>query len=257
MSQGDSFCKKACQVFIVLSIIITSLLCIIIMLNRYTVEGYPKETEIIEISSLRTGDIVGVAYYNFAGGMVAGLTKSIWTHTGVIWVNPNTLEPYVLEAANYRNTIYKNIFMIPFSTWYALNKRSLIGLKRYVGPEIDGNKMLQVFNKYKGIKLEGFNLRWARFLTKHKYDKNYKRNSYTCFEVTIQILQDIGIYRKDYQSCSFFPRNIMESTIGTNYPNCYLSTVEMFIHPMELALMRYPRNRPEFNSKNKFKTEQI
>jgi len=209
--------------------VIFSVLIIISMINQYSSHDEPEEFKALDPMDLKTGDILGVAYNNPAGMFVSSFSRSIWSHTGVIWVDPKDGCKYVFEGAIY-GTKYKNFMRIPFDTWYIYNWNSIVGIKKYKGEPIDACKMNDIFLKYeKNCSLEGFNPSWGRFLITQDYYRSRLNKSYTCFEVTILLLQELEVYKKEKIFCSYFPGHIMNGHIPLENENSYEKTFRFFV----------------------------
>ena len=212
-----------CFIFLVCVIIFT--LILVAMIHRYTCYDEPNEMVIMDASDLRTGDILGVSYNNVAGGFTSGFSRSIWSHTGIVWIDPETSMIYVLEGAQYPIKKYKGAMRIPFYVWYSYNSRFPLGIKKYIGEDIDPKKMIEEYSKYEGkVKLEGFNPSWGRFLSNRDYKPTKINKSYTCFELTILLLQDMEIYKKEKMYCSFFPGHIMNGDSHLEKKGTYKKT---------------------------------
>ena len=149
--------------------IIVALLFIIAVINNLTSYDTPCDLVYLDTLDLKTGDIVGVSYSNVAGGFVSSFSRSIWSHTGNIWVDPKNGLVYVLEGVMYPLVKYRGFIKVPFDIWYKYNCNFTLGIKKYRGPEIDPEKMIQTFSLFKDCKLEGFNYTWGRFLRNDKY----------------------------------------------------------------------------------------
>jgi hypothetical protein len=183
--------------------LVIAFLIIIAMINRYTSHDEPCKVAILDTSDFKTGDILGVGYSNAAGMFTSSFSRSVWSHCGTIWVDPKTEIVYVLEGAIYPNKLYQHIVRIPFTTWYRYNNKFILGIIKYNGPEIDANAMYESFSKFSKakVKLEGFGPSWGRFLVNTKYYKAKMRKSYTCYEMTILMHQDLNIYKKEKLHC--------------------------------------------------------
>ena len=179
-----------------------------------TPHDLPKITEDIDIHTLRTGDVLGVGYTHPFGWFVKAWSGSVWSHTGIVWKNPEDGQVYVLEAAMYHEP-YRGVFKIPILDWIRINRKSYIGLARLKGPPIDPVKLIQVFEeRKKHVELEGYNWRWYRLLFKTPfYEETRKR--YTCYEIVVVLLQDIGVIKKLYTCSSYWPWHVMTGNIHT------------------------------------------
>lgn len=215
-----------------LIIVLFLFILLLAVLNTSLCDDKPNDCEYIDISSLRTGDIVGTSYNRINGYFISAWSKSSWSHTGIVWRDPLTNIPYVIEVCRYRDDKYKGFIKIPFITWMKYNKKACKGLLRYKGEDLDPVKLKAKFDSFKGSRLEGFNVGWKRFLTKKDYDYDLGRSEgdserYTCFEVTIILLQDAGVYSKEYSPCSYFPGSIMNRHVKTINGNYYEKVKEI------------------------------
>lgn len=215
------------------------------MIIRFTLKDFPTSVRYIEACEMKTGDIVAVAYNNHVTFTVSSMTASAWIHTGIIWVDPETNIRYVLEGAICRQKRYKQFYKIPVATWLYLNRGSLIGYKRYNGPEPDANKMIEVFNRIsKNCKLEGFNYTWFRFLFRDNYENFEKlKKKYTCFEITIILGQESGIYKKNRSYHSFFPCDIVNDNIDMENDAFYSKVIQCHQNPAEAFLLKEDKQK--------------
>lgn len=241
MSIGDLMAMLVIFVFFIVYVIT--------MILRFSLCDFPKKVRYIEPYEMKTGDILCISYNNIAGALVGSMTYSAWVHTGMVWVDPITNIRYVLEGAICKQKQYKNFYKIPVSSWLNLNKNSLIGYKSYNGPPVDPYKMIETFNSFtKDVKLEGFSYTWFRFLFKDRYEKvsDYGRK-YTCFELTIILGQECGIFKKDRKYSSFFPSHVVNNGIETEKGCYYSDVIQCHQNPMEMKLLSIDRQRfPEF-----------
>ena len=228
--------------FIFLIFVIFAVLLIIAMINKYSSHDEPVEIIHIDKEDLKTGDLIGVAYSNIAGAFISSFSNSIWSHTGVIWVDPSSNIVYILEGAHYPLKEYKGIIRIPFDIWYRYNGCFILGLKKYYGVPIDQLKMISLFEKYEGkVQLEGLNPSWGRFLMNTSYYSNKCNKTYTCFEITIRLLQDLNIYKKEKLHSSYFPGDIMCNRIPYENGN-YFPVKRFFLTPTINRLIKLERS---------------
>ena len=196
------------------AIAIIVIFCLLIVIASARVAGandVPIETQELDISSLKTGDILGVSYNHPFGWFVSSFFSSIWSHCSVIWKDPSTGQLYVLEGGNYDKQ-YRGIVKMPISTWLKFNRKSYLGLSR-INKEVDANKLIESFNIHaKYMKLDSFNYKWYRLLYKQDYFKQ-DREKFTCYEMLITILQDADVIEKKYACSSYSPSEIMEGEL--------------------------------------------
>lgn len=225
-------------VVLTMILILLLILCLISLVNRNEAEDYPIECNYLDPLETQNGDIVLVSYYSIAGGIITSFSKSIWSHTGMIWIDPLTNIRYVLEGAIYRHKKYRHFFKIPLETWLYFNRKSVLGYKKYHGPMIDSNYIWDKFQwMTQECNLESFNIFWARFLLKKDYYEYTRLKKYTCLEATIMLGQDIGIYKKDKMYCSYFPGDIANNNISLCDGIKYDLPIKISLHPTNQILM--------------------
>lgn len=213
------------------------ILAIISLINRNDANDYPNECMYADASEMNNGDIVLVSYTMPAGAFITSFSRSIWSHTGTIWVDPKTNIRYVLEGAIYRYKKYRHFFKIPLETWLFFNRKFLIGYKKYHGPQIDSEYLWSKFEWLnKSCKLEGFNIFWSRFLVNKEYYEYTKHKNYSCLEGTVILGQSAGIYKKDKIYCSYFPGDIANNKINLVDGVSYDLPIQIAIHPTNSLL---------------------
>lgn len=199
-------------IFYILIIFIV-VIVILLLYNYYSTTDKPKiKNTNIDIDTLKSGDIVCVGYVHIFGKLVRGLTKSVWTHTGVIWKDQSG-GVYVCEffTTKKRKTA---VAKVPIEMWCKLNRKHIKSVLRYNGPKIEDSKFEDAIEKYGHSRLNRFGLSWVRFLKNNKYSDVVK-DEYTCNEFTINLLQDINIYKKTLSSSSYLPYHIADNLIET------------------------------------------
>lgn len=228
------------EVLIVLAlfVIILCILILIAIINQNSCIDYPDSCKYIEQSEVNNGDIVLVAYPNMSGGIIRSFSKSIWSHTGIIWVDPISNIRYVLEGAIYRYKKYQHFFKIPFETWLFFNRKFLTGYKKYYGPPINSEYLWSKFEwMTKKCKLDKFNIFWARFLLNKDYYEYTKNDTYSCLEASVILGQDSGIFKKDKIYCSYFPGDIANNRISLCDGIKYDLPIKISIHPVNHLLL--------------------
>jgi len=201
--------------YILTPIVLISLILLVVASFRVTCcNDLPKIKYDIDFSKLKTGDIIGVGYTHPFGWFVKAWSGSVWSHTGIIWEDPQTHELFVLEAAMYSGK-YKGVIKIPLVTWIRFNRKSHIGVAKLKGKTVDPSELIKAFeNRQKKVQLESYNWRWHRLLyTTPFYEET--RTKYTCYEIVINTLQDVGVVKKLHTSSSYFPYRIMSGDVPT------------------------------------------
>jgi hypothetical protein len=202
------------MLWILVPILIIVLLLIVIIAARVAfTDDRPQKIEEVDFNTLNTGDILGVGYTHPFGWFVTAWSGSVWSHTGIVWKDPESGEIFVLEAAMYHGQ-YRGVFKIPLVLWLRINRKFHLGVTRLKGKPVDPVQLLEAFEKRKAyVKLESYNWRWYRLLYKQRYFED-NRKSYTCYEIVVTVLQDIGVIKKKYACSSYFPCDIMTGRIS-------------------------------------------
>jgi len=230
----------------IIAVVIIIIFLIILLLTAGRVAGandIPIITEDLDPYTLKTGDILGVGYKHPFGWFVSGWTGSVWSHCGIVWIDPTNSEIFVLEAAIYEKP-YKGVFKIPLSTWIRINKNHYLGLSRIKGKPVDPVALINAFEERKKyVELDSYNWRWYRLLYKQPYFEE-TRTKYTCYELVVSVLQDTGVMTKEYACSSYFPTNIMEGEIQLT-EGYYLDP------PITINVSQYNQLRELEENKNK------
>jgi len=196
-------------------VIIIVLFLLIILIASLRVAGandYPDTLENIDIYTLKTGDILTVSYRNIFGNFVTSWFNSVWSHSSLVYIDPDTKQIFLIECANYDKYYTKTIFKIPISTWIRFNRKSDIVLTR-INKELDPHKLNDVFNKHASyMKLDSFSYKWYRLLYQQPYFEQ-TREKFTCYEMIIVVLQDVGVIKKLYACSSYNPSNIVKGEL--------------------------------------------
>jgi hypothetical protein len=225
-------------------IIILVILIIIIFIFRFVtardsvhLKNYIVPGSMKDVKKLQTGDLVFVSYSNTLGYFMRGLTRSVWTHVGMIMRYKDKL--YVMESADYsaiwkddkkiKNNGIKNngILVIPFEKWKSLNsKMNMAYTKLDVPLNWDRRLLIQEFLKIQESKLDSFSVGtkvWNKVLSntllwKSKYNQNEFKtpSNITCSEMIIKIYQNAGVIKKIYSPGAYSTKDIVERKIEFN-----------------------------------------
>lgn len=221
-------------VWIIIWVVIILLVVIMLFSFQLATRNYIPESYInFDPCLFETGDIIFNSYGNLLTVVVTCLIGSPWTHSGVIWCDPETHEKYVLEMSSYKPPFYRGVYKVPLETWLNINKKSnMIGymkLKRSDNKKIKFRNMEKIYQRYKDIKLEAFCWKYYRFLQQHDYEKIDKHGANACHEITIAVLQDLGIYRKKHAVSSYTPSDLVYQEIPMHKPYYYENIVGLNI----------------------------
>jgi hypothetical protein len=220
----------------------------------------------IDIGSLKNGDIIILSYSGVRSWFSAATYGSVWTHPGLVYIDPNTKEPYILEAAAYRPPYVGQIVRVPLLKWMSINRNARGVALIKLNKDVPSDLIDKGFSKFENedIGVEGLRLSWFRFVQKktpktvhpesffasedrkrkpakktkagkRKYwplpfgENNSSEFDYllTCHEVVISTLQDSGVLDKTYTPCSYLPNAIFNRDIPTLNGYEYLEPEEI------------------------------
>lgn len=220
----------------------------------------------LDIGKLKNGDIIMISYQGVRSWFSALVYGSIWTHAGLVYIDPRSSEPFIFEAANYAPPHVGQIVRIPLLKWMSINKNSKCISLVSINKPIPYEKLNEEYAKFENsdIGVQGLSLSWKRFLTKKTpYDvdeysffaaehirkhpktktqaglKKYiffgeNTSSYfdyllTCHEVIIHVLQKCGVFERKYTACSYLPNALFNREIKTINDYEYLEPIEVSV----------------------------
>jgi hypothetical protein len=221
-------------IWIIIWVVIILLIIILLLSLQLANRNYIPDKYInFDPCLFETGDIIYNSYGNFLTTMITCLIGSPWTHSGVIWCDSKTNEKYVLEMCSYKPPYYRGVYKVPLSTWININKKSnMIGymkLHRSDNKKPHFHNLEDIYNTYKNIKLEAFCWRYYRFFQQKPYEKINSKGANACHEITIAVLQDLGVYKKECSVDSYTPSDLIYQEIPMNYPYYYSDIVGLNI----------------------------
>ena len=195
---------------IIIILLFISIVILIISIRTQIADDFPRNAHEFDPNKLKTGDIVTVGYRNPFGWFATMWTGSIWTHCGMAWKDPHNDLLYIIEAAHYPGK-WRGVFKIPFDLWIRYNQHGYLSYTPLVGerPDHFEEKLDRAFDAIKKNSLDKFNCNWARLLFKFPYQPNPDQSSYTCYELIIKLLQEVGVVRKKYMPASYFPNDLV------------------------------------------------
>jgi len=214
---------------------------------------------VLDISKLKTGDLLAISYHGARAMFSTSTYRSIWTHVGLVVVDEKTSEPYIMEIAKYKAPYSHHVVMIPFLTWARINRntRTVAWLQINKSPSVES--LMNTFSEFadSGVCVEGLSSTWFRFLDIKKpetvdkdsffaTEKNdpgirffsssdkcknlaYKY-SLTCHEMIIYILQNAGVYSTENTACSYLPSCIVNRRIQMTNGFCYLDPIQACLY---------------------------
>ena len=195
------------------------IICVVIFFVFLTVllpeQEFVYDYEYINPSEWKTGDIIVLSYTHEASWFIRGIAGSKWVHLGIVWIDPEDRQIYILEGARYKLWGGPSFFKIDLPTWYKINRKNIIVRLPIRGRNVDPHNLLKEFMRFEKTGLGGFDLSWVRFAYIKNYTPEYdysKRR--TCIEVAIQTLQNAGIYKKEKSSCSFLAKQVVRRGIA-------------------------------------------
>jgi len=222
--------KKILIIFLVLGFLVI-IKCLI-------PSDYPKNKEKLNYENLKTGDILTCCYKSPIGYFISFWSNSVYSHTGIVYRRQSDNKLFVVEGANYNyelkkkkkkkldllnldftlndneeeNIIYNNFFMIPIELWFKKNRKHILTLTQYQGPKISDEQIEKAFSTVKDKKLDYLTPEWRRLLRKEKYSP-HDRERYVCYEMTVHMLQEMGIVKKKYLPSAYWSKHIAEGKL--------------------------------------------
>ena len=206
-------CSSRFWIEVICGVVIVYMCIILILTARIQLtHDVPMTMAKLDVDMIRTGDILVVGYRHVMGMFVTTWSASEWSHTGIAY-RDKAGRLWVMEAANYYKP-YIGTFRIPFRDWLNINRKSHLGIVRYRGPKAFPEDALdaafRVYEGPSGMKLDTFNLSWHRFLQKEPYTEPFRgvKGPYTCYELTLILLQTIGVVDRINTCSSYTPGDI-------------------------------------------------
>ncbi len=198
-------------------LIVCCVIVVFFLIQVASISDTPTTSVPIDPTLLQTGDLVGVSYHHLTGRMTTAWCSSLWGHTGIAWRAPDTNELFILETARYGRG-YNGIVRVPFDLWARINRRQKVcWLKLHnTGVGVDAGRMDTFFKQLQPAR-DVFNPDAARYLLRRPYKEQtvdeLTKHRLNCYEVTIILLQKMGIVAKKYAYSSYSPGDIINRRI--------------------------------------------
>ena len=212
---------------VILIAVITILCVLFIVITQMLLANDRFQTKYLNRSSLRTGDLIVSSSSIRAGSLVPIFTQSIWSHPGMIIVDPNGNITVIEVISKYKGKKHNCLHQIPLDDWMEYWKNHHICIVKMVGPDISYDRVIESYHKYQHIRLEPFGGTWIRLIQNIPYDGKQRKKA-VCYEVINMILQDLGIVKKRYNPGSYSCSNTVYGIIDTNLPYRYEQGYEIF-----------------------------
>lgn len=189
------------------------------------INDLPLSVTYFNRNQLRTGDVIVTCFGHPPGRLGSIMMGTPWNHTAIVLKQGE--KTYLVEGALYGGK-YNGVFIIPIGTWLKIHHRDIIvgHLRLSSDTEISSDEIRSAVEKYKDRAIDNFAPRWIRFLFKKKWSP-LTRHSITCHELTIALLQDVGVYRKTHSADSYKPWDIVQRNIPTQPGRYFLPVVEL------------------------------
>lgn len=199
-------------VYIVIFILLAVILFIFVQ-NGLVNDGVTTSIPADE-SHISTGDILGVGYHTISGRITTAWSSSIWSHTAVAWRSPKDNKLYILETATYRRGL-GGVIRVPFDLWLHINRRHRIcwlKLNTHLPQKCDAQLMDTIYTKLESSR-NVINWDLGRLFDRRPYiEQSYEditKTRLTCYELTIVLLQKMGIVDTYYTASSYSPGDII------------------------------------------------
>lgn len=120
----------------------------------------------LPISALKTGDLFALSYMGVRTQFSRLSYNSVFTHVCMVYCDPATREPFILEAAAYDVPYDCNVVRIPYLTWARINRacRAVVWLP--INKALDERVVSAAFSRFEelDVGVEGLKASWFRFL---------------------------------------------------------------------------------------------
>lgn len=206
---------KIVWVCIVILIVMLLIMFIILCYGFLPTNDIISEIHHLDVSKMKTGDIIG----NQMGVqfLLQSMIRSKFGHVGVIYVDPDTRQVYVLEGVNKKD-IKWGFSMVPIHRWVHYLRRNEYICYLPINKEADSETLLKTFKEIiKYSELDWPNRAWKRFFYMSPYTPKDLTlgNRMTCIEATIYSLQEAGVFAKEYDCSSFLTHQLLYGGIKT------------------------------------------
>lgn len=207
--------------------------------SKFPCSDFNHSVEPLDVSSLKTGDILGVSYNDMRTTFSSVFYRSVWTHVALIYIEPVSKEPYVLEAAIYRKPYVGGIIRVPLLYWSKINQHArCISLTR-INKSADTKMISNAFNdaELHNVGIQGLSIDWLKFygsrLKKSLPNDNFfaPKSQRTVPPHPIYS----GFFPGLFKLTSFFPKFIqdyIENSLGTGF-DYVLTCNELLIHVLQ------------------------
>lgn len=137
-------------------------------INNYSLSsgchGHPPET--LDIASLKTGDIIALSYRGLRTVFSRSVYGSNWTHPALVYIEPETNEPFIFEAAVYKPPYTAQVIRVPLLYWMRVNRNAAAMALLSLNKPANVKLIDEGFSKFEDsdIGVESLTLDWLRFL---------------------------------------------------------------------------------------------
>lgn len=134
--------------------------------TRAVVYGCTSHLDTLDVSSLKTGDLLAVCYGDGRTLFSKFAYNSIWSHVGLVYIDATSNEPFVFEIAGYSPPYNGSVVRTPLLTWARINYKTeaivLVPINKAVPPSLIDAEFAKI--EKEDIVVESFSLAWFRFL---------------------------------------------------------------------------------------------
>lgn len=126
---------------------------------------FDHEPSPLDLKRIKNGDILMISYDDVRSLFSSVFYASVWTHVGIIIIDPLSKEPYVLEAASYRPPYSHQVLRIPLLHWAKINQKAKHVAYLPINKEIPFESLNAAYQKFEEeeIGVENLKLGWLRF----------------------------------------------------------------------------------------------
>lgn len=222
------------------------------------------DPEMLDLGSLKSGDILAIGYRGIRRLFSKVVYDSVWTHASLVYIDPKTKEPYILEANDYSPPYSGRVVRVPLLFWIRVNRKSPAVAHVAINRAPPDDKLVSAFHRFEklDIGIESLKLSWTRFLGRrtpetvsaeslfaadHRRVRPAKKTRGThvpigrkydypiaCHEILIATLQGAGVVSGRFTPCSYLPSNVANGNLPTINGYYYESPKEVNIDTIAL-----------------------
>lgn len=212
----------------------------------------------LDLSSLKTGDILAIGYRGIRRLFSKVVYDSVWTHASLVYIDPQTKEPFVIEANDYSPPYSGRVVRVPLLFWIRVNRKSPVIGHVAINKSAPSDALIASFHRFEvlDIGIESLKTTWTRFLGRRSPETVSEKSLFAadwrrakpqpsrvthlpfgrkydypiaCHEIIISTLQGAGVVSGKFTPCSYLPSNVANANLPTINGYYYLPPKEVSV----------------------------